>query len=45
MFMKYLSSLHLEGSSNVTVLAYMVRFGLADKSKKAKEPRDVNLLQ
>lgn len=30
-FMKYLSSLCLEGSSNVTVLAYMVRFGLVDK--------------
>lgn len=33
-FMKHLSSLALEGSSNVTLLAYMVRFGSAKKKKE-----------
>lgn len=35
-FMKYVSSLRLKGSSNVTALAYMGRFGLSDK-KKSKD--------
>lgn len=36
-FMKHLSSLGLEGSSNVTLLAYMVWFGSAEKKKKKNE--------